>query len=114
MARPFIRSASAHNIGLQNGVRRHDLVIVREVETGGAIHHPAVLLDQLHELHLPEIVRPLEHQMFKKMSKAGSPLRFDAETDVVVHGDRGGGRGGVLRKDDLEAIVELVILRRGL
>ncbi len=106
---------AAHAVGLgpERGlerVRGHDLEVVREVEARRAVQDAAVRLDELDELHLPEVLRALEHEVLEEVGEAGPVARLDPEPDVVVDGhDRRGG-GVVGRQDHLEAVRELPVV----
>jgi hypothetical protein len=91
-------------------VGRYDLEVVREVEPGRAVEYPAVRLDELRELHLAEVLRPLEHHVLEEVREPGPVARFDAKADVVVDGHHRRRGGRVARKHDLETVRQLVVL----
>ena len=95
-------------------VRGDDLEVVGEVEAGRAVEDAAVGLDELDELHLPEVLRALEHHVLEEVGEAGAVLGLDAEADVVVDRDDGHGSRRVPREDDLQSVGQLRVVDRDL
>src|SRR5690606_40489608 len=48
-------------------VGRDDLEVVREVEAGGAVQDPPVLLDELDELEPLQVFGPQEHEVLEQV-----------------------------------------------
>ena len=90
----------AHAVGFQperqlEPAGRKRLVVRGEVSERVPVDHSAGALDQLHVLDLPDVGRPLEHQVFEEMREARPALGLGPETDVVDDRDRDERAGAV-------------------
>ena len=60
-------------------------------------------------LAFADVLGALEHHVFEKMGKAGSPGPLIARADIVGNGNRVSGRRVVFRENDSQAIFKLLI-----
>ena len=95
-------------------VRGHYLKVVGVVEAGAAIQRTTVAGDDLVQTAFRQIRRALEHHVFEQVREASAALRFNAETDLVVHADRRRRQGSVAREHDAQPVGQAVVLNSDL
>ena len=88
----LVHGGRTHPVGLEEqraleGVRRQRLVVVRVVETGGAVQGAAGGLHVLDVVHLSQRRRALEHQVLEEVGEPGASLGLRPDADVVVDSD---------------------------
>ena len=105
----------AHAIGFEpqdafQRVRRHGLEIIRDVVVRGAVEHAAGRIDQANVLHLPGVLRALEHHVLEKVREAAAAVRLEAKTNLVIDADGDEWRGTVGRRHHAQAVGERRVL----
>ena len=99
-------------MGPQHGLqilRRHRLIVVGEVLSGGGIARPAGVLNQGRDLAVRQVHRLAAQDVFEQVGEARAPLRIVLAANIVPEGHRHRARRSVRHGIDIKSVGQLAV-----